>query len=97
VWLAAAGVASGIGLGLAAPASSNAGLQLAPDHVSAVSGLRGMFRQSGGLACVAVLTTVASVGSVPGGAQAIGQLALAGLLVVVVPLILRLPNHRGSW
>ena len=38
----------GVGMGLAAPASSNAGLDLAPQEAAAITGLRGMFRQTGG-------------------------------------------------
>lgn len=97
VWIAVSTTLTGIGVGLGAPASSNAGLHLAPDHVSAVAGLRGMFRFSGGIAGISVLTAVVSSTTDPAGAQAIGYLVLAGVLALSVPLMFRLPNRKGRW
>lgn len=97
VWIAVSTVLTGIGMGLGAPASSNAGLHLAPEHVSAVSGLRGMFRQSGGIAGITVLTAVVSTSTDPAGTQAVGYLVLAGVLACALPLMFRLPNMTGRW
>jgi EmrB/QacA subfamily drug resistance transporter len=47
LWLGMGAVVSGLGMGLAAPASNNASLHMAPDQIATVSGLRSMFRQSG--------------------------------------------------
>ena len=96
-WLAVGVVVSGLGNGFAAPTSNNAGLQLAPDDTSAVSGLRGMFRQTGGLIGVALLTSLASVGSDSGRVQAIAHIGLAALLAGTILLMVRIPNHRGTW
>ena len=38
--------AMGVGMGLAAPSSANAGMHLVPEQVAAVSGLRVLFRQA---------------------------------------------------
>ncbi|MFP5022139.1 MFS transporter [Pseudonocardia phyllosphaerae] len=97
VWIAVSTTLTGLGMGLGAPASSNAGLHLAPEHVSAVSGLRGMFRQSGGIAGITVLTAVVSSSGDPAGTQAIGYLVLAAILLASVPVMLRLPNMTGRW
>ncbi|MBK1787353.1 MFS transporter [Prauserella cavernicola] len=97
VWIAVSTALTGIGMGLGAPASGNAGLHLAPQHVSAVSGLRGMFRQSGGIAGITVLTAVVSSSADPVGTQAIGYVVLAAILLLTIPLMLRLPNLTGRW
>jgi EmrB/QacA subfamily drug resistance transporter len=97
VWIAVSTTLTGMGIGLSAPASSNAGLHLAPDHVAAVSGLRGMFRFSGGIAGISVLTAVVSATADPAGTQAIGYLVLAGILTLTTPLMFRLPNRTGRW
>jgi EmrB/QacA subfamily drug resistance transporter len=97
-WLCLTATGSGIGMGLALPASNNAGLRLAGADVAAVAGLRSMFRQAGGVLTVAVATTVVSAAS---GTSA-GTAALTAIFVVFsvlllasVPVILRVPDHRG--
>lgn len=97
VWIAVSTTLTGMGIGLAAPASSNAGLHLAPDHVAAVSGLRGMFRFSGGIAGISALTAIVSSSTDPAGTQAVGYLVLAGILLLTTPLMFRLPNRTGRW
>jgi MFS family permease len=97
IWLTAAAVLTGIGMGLSVPASNNASLQLAPEHVAAIAGLRGMFRQSGSIVAVSVTTTVISRSSAAGLAQAHVFLIFAVLLVLTIPLILLVPDHHGSW
>ena len=97
VWLALGAGVTGIGMGISQPGSSNATLQLAPDHVAAIAGLRGMFRQSGGIMAVAITTTILARSSDPGIAQAHVLLIFAVLLIAALPLILLVPDHRGSW
>lgn len=97
VWIAISTTLTGMGIGLGAPASSNAGLHLAPEHVASVSGLRGMFRFSGGITGISVLTAVVSGSADPGATQAIGYLVLAGILLLTTPLMFRLPNTTGRW
>src|SRR3954447_8712219 len=53
-------------IGLPAPASNNAAMHLAPDQISAVSGLRSMFRQTGSIIAVSVTTAVVAASSNPG-------------------------------
>ncbi|WP_132975898.1 MFS transporter [Pseudonocardia dioxanivorans] len=97
LWLGIAATVSGVGVGLASPASNNATMHLAPDQVSSISGMRGMFRQAGAVLTVAVVSAVVSASPEPGRAQAISLLVLALVLLVAVPVAMRVPNHQGRW
>jgi EmrB/QacA subfamily drug resistance transporter len=97
VWLAIAAGVTGCGMGLSVPASNNASLQLAPDQVAAIAGLRGMFRQSGAIIAVSITTAVIGRSSDPGIAQAHVFVVFAVLLVAALPLVFLVPDHRGNW
>src|SRR5262249_13079630 len=79
-----AGVA-GLGMALSVPASNNASLQLAPDQVAAIAGLRGMFRQAGAITAVSVTTAVIARSAQPGMEQAYGFLVFPALLLRTLP------------
>jgi len=98
-WLAIAAGITGFGMGLSVPAANNASLQLAPDQVAAIAGLRGMFRQSGAITAVSVTTAVIArnAGAQAGIVQAHVFLVFAGLLVLMLPLVRLVPDHHGSW
>jgi EmrB/QacA subfamily drug resistance transporter len=96
-WLAIAAAVTGLGMGLSIPASNNASLQLAPDQVAAIAGLRGMFRQSGAIMAVSITTTIVARSGDPGIAQAHIFLAFAVLLLLGTPLVFLVPDHRGRW
>lgn len=96
-WLAIATAVTGIGMGVSIPAANNASLQLAPEHVAAIAGLRGMFRQSGSITAVAVTTAVIARAPHPGLEQAHVLLAFAVISLLLLPLIRLVPEHRGSW
>jgi EmrB/QacA subfamily drug resistance transporter len=97
VWLSIAAGITGCGMGLSVPASNNASLQLAPDQVAAIAGLRGMFRQSGAIIAVSVTTAIIARSADPGIAQAHVFLVFAAVLVAMLPLVFLVPEHRGSW
>jgi MFS family permease len=97
LWLSVAAGITGCGMGLSVPASNNASLQLAPDQVAAIAGLRGMFRQSGAIAAVSVTTAVIARSTDRGIAQAHVFLVFAGLLLAALPLVFLVPDHRGNW
>lgn len=97
VWLAIGAGATGCGMGLSVPASNNASLQLAPEHLAAIAGLRGMFRQSGAIIAVSVTTALIARSHDPGMMQAHVFLVFAGLLVLALPLVWLVPDHRGNW
>jgi MFS family permease len=96
-WLAVATAICGVGMGISTPSANNATLQLAPEHAAAVAGLRGMFRQSGAIAAVAIGTSVVARSADPGIAQAHVFLVFAAILIAALPLVARVPEHRGRW
>jgi EmrB/QacA subfamily drug resistance transporter len=93
-WLGLAALVCGVGVGIAGPPSNNAAVQLMPDQVAAISGLRAMFRQTGGI--IAITLTAVIIGSGPGEGQALGRVfgAFAVLTLLLVPAILRVPERR---
>jgi EmrB/QacA subfamily drug resistance transporter len=96
-WLAIGTAVTGCGMGLSVPAANNASLQLAPDQVAAIAGLRGMFRQSGSITAVSVTTAVIARSAHPGLVQARVFLVFAALLVLMLPLVKLVPDHHGTW
>ena len=97
VWLSAAAFMIGCGRGANNPASRNAGLQLAPEHASTLAALRTMCMQIGTIITIAIDTAVLATSNDPGGIQAWLFIAAGALLVAALPLITRVPEHRGSW
>jgi EmrB/QacA subfamily drug resistance transporter len=100
-WLAIGAGVTGFGMGLSVPASNNASLQLAPDQIAAIAGLRGMFRQSGAITAVAVTTALIARGAATGAGVGIVQahvfLVFAAILVLMLPLVRLVPEHHGNW
>jgi EmrB/QacA subfamily drug resistance transporter len=96
-WLAIGAAITGCGMGMSTPATNNASLQLAPDQVAAVAGLRGMFRQSGAIIAVSVTTALIARSSNPGLVQAHVFMVFAIILVALLALIRFVPDHHGNW
>ena len=96
-WLAITACVMGIGTGLASPASRNAGLQLAPDQSAGLAALRSTCRQVGQIAAVSITTAIIAQSVSPGQLQARVFVVFAVLLVACLPVIARVPEHRGSW
>lgn len=93
-WLALSAAVTGLGIGLSAPASNNASLELAPNDVGSITGLRGAARQGGAIIAVAVTTSVVAQSAQQ--AQTLGRsfVALAALLALMMPLLLVVPERR---
>jgi EmrB/QacA subfamily drug resistance transporter len=96
-WLSMTACVIGIGTGLSSPASRNAGLQLAPDQSASLAALRSTGRQVGQIATVSITTTIIAQSASPGLLQAQVFVAFAVLLIACLPVIARIPEHRGSW
>jgi EmrB/QacA subfamily drug resistance transporter len=96
-WLAMTACVIGVGTGLSAPASRNACLQLAPDQSATLAALRSTGRMVGQIAVVSTTTTIIAQSASPGELQAKVFVAFAVLLVVCLPVIARVPEHRGAW
>jgi EmrB/QacA subfamily drug resistance transporter len=94
-WLGLAMLVSGVAVGTAGPPANNAAVALLPDQVAAISGLRAMFRQTGGI--IAITLTAVTIGSGPNQAPALGHVfQVFGVLVLLVtPAILAIPERRA--
>jgi EmrB/QacA subfamily drug resistance transporter len=97
LWLSLAGGVTGIGMGLSVPASNNATMQLAREHLAGIAGLRGMFRQSGAIMGVSITTALLARSQNQGETLAVTFVVFAAILVCALPLIRLVPEHRGSW
>jgi EmrB/QacA subfamily drug resistance transporter len=96
-WLAAAAFLVGAGSGTLNPASRNAGLQLAPESSATLAALRTLFRQVGSIITISAATAVLAHASTPGSTQSWIYIATALLCAICLPVIARVPEHRGSW
>lgn len=96
-WLALASAVCGVGMGVSTPAANNATLQLAPEHAAAIAGLRGMFRQAGGISAVSITAAIVARSADPGIAQSRIFLVFAAILLCSLPLVVLVPEHRGRW
>ena len=96
-WLALAAGITGIGTGVSLPASNNATLQLVPAKAASISGLRGMFRQAGGITGISIASSLVARSSDPGLTQAAMFTVLAVIMVLLIPLVYLVPEHRGTW
>jgi EmrB/QacA subfamily drug resistance transporter len=97
LWLAVSGCLIGIGAGIASPASRNAGLQLEPGRSSSLAALRTLGSQVGLIAAIAAMTAIISLANDAGLAQAHAYLVCAALMLLAMPVVSRVTEHRGSW
>ena len=97
-WLAFGAMVLGLGGGISAPATNNAILSFAPDEVASISGLRGMFRQIGGMITISVTTAIVARSSNEGIALGHAFTIFALVIVLVaIPLVFTVPSRRGTW
>ena len=86
----------GIGVGIALPAANNACIELMPEKVASIVGLRGMFRTVGGALCVSLTTFILHVS----GSYSLGfriTFSSFGLgLLCALPLVFLMPAGK-SW
>ena len=85
-------VLSGLGQGMAAPASNNACIDLVPGKAAAVSGLRGMFRNIGSIMGISSTVLVLSFFEDKAAGMRSVYLAMALVLLLAVPLTLMIPD-----
>lgn len=96
-WLAIAAGLTGLAMGLVSPAANNASLQLAPEHAAAIAALRGTCRQAGGIVSISISTAILAKSARPGLAMADIFVVFAAIIAVSIPLVRRVPEHRGIW
>ncbi len=88
---------AGIGMGVANPAANNAILDLVPEKVAAITGLRGMFRVMGGVIATSAVVLVLSHFQDTGvGFQQI-SFYFSILLLLLIPIVFLIPDriHRS--
>lgn len=96
-WLAMATFLVGAGFGAVNPASRNAGLQLAPESAATLAAVRSAGMQIGAMITVSVATALLAASADPGVTQAWFYAAAAGVFVLSLALVSRVPEHHGSW
>jgi MFS family permease len=91
VWLSLGSVISGAGVGFAGPPANNASLHTVAGHAASITGLRIMFRQTGGIAAISLASALlAAYPAAP--VLPMIFVALAGMVVLSSPLIWRVPE-----
>jgi EmrB/QacA subfamily drug resistance transporter len=95
-WLAALIFISGIAVGMASPSSNNAAIELMPEKISAITGLRGMFRQSGGVLGTSVIILILARFSNKAAGFRVVFLGMTVMLLLSLPLIRYVPDGRIS-
>jgi EmrB/QacA subfamily drug resistance transporter len=87
---------TGVAFGISGPAANNAAIELAPDKIAAITGLRGMFRTLGGTLGTAVVVLIAS--RAPSEVEGL-QVAFMGLAIVnlvTMTLVFGTPDEVGA-
>ena len=85
---------TGIGIGIALPASNNACIELMPEKVATIVGLRGMFRSVGGAFGISLITMILHLSSTPAnGFRTIFIIFGLGLLLTI-PLVFLMPKGK---
>lgn len=83
---------SGLGVGASGPASNNACIELMPERVATITGVRGMFRQSGGAISMTITTIVLHQFANIGEGFRVIFIALALLTLLSIPVIFMMPS-----
>ncbi len=85
---------TGIGIGIALPASNNACIELMPEKVATITGLRGMFRSVGGALGISLITIILHLSSTPAKGFRVTFIAFGLGLLFSIPLIFLMPDGR---
>jgi EmrB/QacA subfamily drug resistance transporter len=88
---------SGIGMGFIFPASNNACIELMPDKVATITGLRGMFRSIGGALGISLITVILHLSSTPDQGFKTVFLSFGLGLLFTIPLVFLMPTGRKGW
>jgi MFS family permease len=85
---------SGIGAGIANPASNNACIELMPEKVATIIGLRGMFRSIGGFLGISLITFILHLSSNPANGFRITFISCSLGLLFAIPLAFLMPTGK---
>jgi EmrB/QacA subfamily drug resistance transporter len=87
-------MATGIGIGIALPASNNACIELMPEKVATITGLRGMFRSVGGAFGISLITIILHSSSTPAHGFRTTFLSFGLGLLLTIPLVFLMPTGK---
>ena len=85
---------TGIGIGIALPASNNACIELMPEKVATITGLRGMFRYVGGAFGISLITIILHSSSSPANGFKTTFISFGLGLLFTIPLVFFMPAGR---
>jgi EmrB/QacA subfamily drug resistance transporter len=85
---------TGVGMGLSFPASNNACIELMPQKVATITGLRGMFRSVGAAFGISVITIILHMSSTPASGFKVAFLSMGVGLLLSTPLVFLMPTGR---
>jgi MFS family permease len=91
-WLTLVLMVAGAGSGLSTPASNNACIELMPDRIATITGLRGTFRQMGTSFGITLSTVFIQLIDNPAQAYLVTFLVWAVLLAAITPLTFLMPE-----
>ncbi len=86
---------TGLGMGLALPASNNACIELMPEKVATITGLRGMFRSVGGALGISFITIILHLSSTPTQGFKIAFITFGLVLLCSIPLVFLMPEGKN--
>ena len=92
VWLTVVLMFAGFSFGITNPSLSNASLDLAPDRIPSVAGLRGMFMSLGGTIGIAIIVLVTSRASSTAEGIELSFMGLAVMLAAITLLVFGIPE-----
>lgn len=96
VWLAGVITLAGILFGVANPAMNTAAIDISPERVASVVGLRTMFMNLGGAIGIALVVLVASRASTTAGGIEVAASGLGVLMLASTVLVSWIPNRPGQ-
>lgn len=97
-WLMFCSFFIGVGFGVNSPAGRNAGIQLAPDQSANIAAVRSLGMETGQIISVAVATAIIAASADGSVSQAKVFITLAVFLVLIVyPVISKVPESKGGW
>jgi MFS family permease len=93
IFLSGLTLLSGLGMGIASPASNVACIELLPTRASTIQGVRGMFRQSGGAISIAVTTFLLQYMDSLDQGFSLVFIGSAIITLATIPFILAMPDR----
>jgi EmrB/QacA subfamily drug resistance transporter len=87
---------TGLGMGIALPASNNACIELMPEKVATITGLRGMFRTVGAAFGISLITMILHLSSTPAHGFRTTFISFGIGLLFTIPLVFLMPTGKKA-